>query len=323
MTRLWQCYDVGKSINPTLVEGQIEGGAMQGLGLGVLENCYPYYPSVEHRGGQFGAYLAPGMEDLPQIDTIIIENPSADGPYGAKGIGEMANNAQPPAIATAVFDAVGVWVTELPITPERVLRALQAKAAGSGEPRRERQDGRLRRRAVGEHGRHRDHVRSRRLMADSPFRSFNGVEPFPIFPGVGLHPIAGDQVFLGRVTYEPGTTVQRHSHEHTEQAMLVLEGSLTMTIGDESRELGPGDACVVNRGVEHELYSDGRRHVHRGARAGAARPHRRPRARSRPRRPERVAARRAVGRPHRVGARLTARLARDRYRHDPRSAPCR
>ena len=136
MLRLWQCYDVGTSINPTLVEGQIEGGAMQGLGLGILENCYPYYPSVEHRGGEFGSYLTPGMEDMPQIDTIIIENPSADGPYGAKGIGEMANNAQPPAIATAVFDAVGVWVTELPITPERVLRALEAKA----EPRR---DGKL------------------------------------------------------------------------------------------------------------------------------------------------------------------------------------
>jgi CO/xanthine dehydrogenase Mo-binding subunit len=131
--RLWQCYDVGLAINPTLVEGQIEGGAMQGLGLGVLENCYPYYPSAENRGGQFGAYLAPGMEQMPKIDTIIIENPSADGPYGAKGIGEMANNAQPPAIAAAVFDAVGVWVTELPITPEKVLRALQARA----EPRRE------------------------------------------------------------------------------------------------------------------------------------------------------------------------------------------
>ena len=155
VTRLWQCYDVGKSINPTLVEGQIEGGAVQGLGLGVLENCYPYYPSVEHRGGQFGSYLAPGMEDLPQIDTIIIENPSADGPYGAKGIGEMANNAQPPAIATAVFDAVGVWVTELPITPERVLRALQAKAAGRRRAEARRQDGRLRRRAVGQRGRHR------------------------------------------------------------------------------------------------------------------------------------------------------------------------
>jgi CO/xanthine dehydrogenase Mo-binding subunit len=131
--RLQQCYDVGRALNPTLVEGQIEGGAMMGLGLGVLENCYPYYPDVENRGGSFGSYLAPGMEDMPQIDTILIENPSADGPYGAKGIGEMANNPQPPAIAAAVYDAVGVWITELPITPERVLRALEARA----EPRRE------------------------------------------------------------------------------------------------------------------------------------------------------------------------------------------
>jgi CO/xanthine dehydrogenase Mo-binding subunit len=133
VTKLWQCFDVGKAINPTLVEGQIEGGAVQGLGLGVLESCYPYYPSVEHRGGQFGSYLAPGMEDLPELNTIIIENPSADGPYGAKGIGEMANNPQPPAIAAAVYDAVGVWITELPITPEKVLRALEEKR----EPRRD------------------------------------------------------------------------------------------------------------------------------------------------------------------------------------------
>jgi CO/xanthine dehydrogenase Mo-binding subunit len=135
--RLVQCFDVGRAINPTLVEGQIEGGAMMGLGLGVLETCYPYYPSVDHRGDQFGAYLAPGMEQLPEIETVLIENPSADGPYGAKGIGEMANNPQPPAIAAAVHDAIGAWITELPITPERVLRALEAKAAGGGEPRRE------------------------------------------------------------------------------------------------------------------------------------------------------------------------------------------
>ena len=94
-------------------------------------------------------------------------------------------------------------------------------------------------------------------MADSPFGTFNGVEPFAIFPTVGLHAIAGDQVFLGRATYEPGTTVKRHSHAHTEQAMLIVEGSVEMTIGDETRELGPGDTCVVNRGIEHELYSEG------------------------------------------------------------------
>ena len=92
-------------------------------------------------------------------------------------------------------------------------------------------------------------------MADSPFATFNGREPYAIFDGVGLQAIAGDQVFLGRVTYEPGTTVARHSHEHTEQVMLVLEGSVAMTIGDETKELGPGDVCVVNRGIEHELHS--------------------------------------------------------------------
>ena len=64
---------------------------------------------------------------------MIIENPSADGPFGAKAIGEMANNAQPPAIANAIFDAVGVWVTEMPATPDRVLEALDAKR----EPRRD------------------------------------------------------------------------------------------------------------------------------------------------------------------------------------------
>jgi CO/xanthine dehydrogenase Mo-binding subunit len=131
--RLVQAYDVGRAINPTLVEGQIQGGAMMGLGLGLLEAAYPYYPDVERRGAQFGTYLAPSMEDLPDVQSLILEHPSVDGPFGAKAIGEMANNAQPAAIAAAVHDAVGVWVTECPITPERVLRALEAKAG----PRRD------------------------------------------------------------------------------------------------------------------------------------------------------------------------------------------
>jgi CO/xanthine dehydrogenase Mo-binding subunit len=131
--RMVQVYDVGRAINPTLVEGQIDGGAMMGLGLALLEQAYPYYPSVEHRGGQFGSYLMPSLEDLPRLDNVILENPSADGPYGAKAIGEMANNAQPAAIASAIHDAVGVWITECPATPERVLRALEERR----EPRRE------------------------------------------------------------------------------------------------------------------------------------------------------------------------------------------
>jgi hypothetical protein len=73
------------------------------------------------------------MEDFPEIENVILENPSVDGPFGAKAIGEMANNAQPPAIAAAIHDAVGIWVTEMPATPERVLKALEAKS----EPRRD------------------------------------------------------------------------------------------------------------------------------------------------------------------------------------------
>lgn len=133
VSRLVQVYDVGRAINPTLVEGQIDGGAMMGLGLGLLEAAYPYYPSPEHRGGEFGAYLAPAFADLPQVDNVVLEHPSADGPFGAKAIGEMANNAQPAAICSAVHDAIGVWVTECPATPERVLRALEERR----EPRRE------------------------------------------------------------------------------------------------------------------------------------------------------------------------------------------
>lgn len=131
--RLIQVYDVGRAINPTLVEGQIEGGAMMGLGLGLLEESYPYYPDLEHRGEQFGSYVAPGIEDLPEFENVILENPSSLGPFGAKAIGEMANNAQGPAILSAIFDAVGVWVTQCPATPERVLRALDERR----EPRRD------------------------------------------------------------------------------------------------------------------------------------------------------------------------------------------
>ena len=77
-----------------------------------------------------------------------------------------------------------------------------------------------------------------------------------MFPGVTIHAIGGAQVMLCHVIYEPGTTVARHSHPTAEQVMWIVEGSVTVTIADETRELGPGDVVVVNRGVEHELYSE-------------------------------------------------------------------
>jgi quercetin dioxygenase-like cupin family protein len=72
---------------------------------------------------------------------------------------------------------------------------------------------------------------------------------------VGLRAIGGEQALLCHVTYDPGTTVARHSHETTEQVMWIVDGSVTMTVGEETRTLSAGDVVVVNRGVEHELHS--------------------------------------------------------------------
>jgi quercetin dioxygenase-like cupin family protein len=91
----------------------------------------------------------------------------------------------------------------------------------------------------------------------SAFRSWEGRTPFFIFPGVGVHSIGGDQVLLCRVTYEPGTTVSLHAHEQTEQVMYVAEGDITMTVEGETKTLGAGDVVVVNRGLEHELRTEG------------------------------------------------------------------
>ena len=82
------------------------------------------------------------------------------------------------------------------------------------------------------------------------------MEPQTLVPGVGLRAIGGEQVLLCHVTYEPGTTVARHSHPTAEQVMWIIEGDVTMTVGDETRTLGAGDVVVVNRGIEHELHSE-------------------------------------------------------------------
>jgi quercetin dioxygenase-like cupin family protein len=94
-------------------------------------------------------------------------------------------------------------------------------------------------------------------MSESPFGSWNGRGVHPMFPGIGLHAIGGEQVLLCRVTYQAGKSVPRHAHEHTEQVMAIVDGEVEVTIGGETRTLRPGDVCVMNRGVEHELRSPG------------------------------------------------------------------
>jgi CO/xanthine dehydrogenase Mo-binding subunit len=124
---LRSAYEIGKAINPRMVEQQIVGGAWMGMSHALYETTEPYYPDRAHGPLDFNEYLMPGPGDLPAFEGVILERPSADGPYGAKGVGEMTANSPIPAIANAIFDAVGVRVDSLPITPEKVLRGILEK----------------------------------------------------------------------------------------------------------------------------------------------------------------------------------------------------
>jgi CO/xanthine dehydrogenase Mo-binding subunit len=127
VTKLVSAYDCGKAINPLLVEGQIDGGAAGGLGAALLEELHPYYPSLDYYPTGFFSYMVPTAKDVPQLESVVVEMTSQTGPYGAKGIGEMTANSQSPASINAIYDALGVWITDLPATPEKILRALEAK----------------------------------------------------------------------------------------------------------------------------------------------------------------------------------------------------
>jgi CO/xanthine dehydrogenase Mo-binding subunit len=122
--KMISCFDVGQTINPLSVEGQMEGGAVYGLGYGlceevILDKGITLTPSLAE-------YLIPTSKDVPQVETIMIQSGGGIGPFGAKGIGEPANVPPPPALANAVCDAIGARVYDLPITPEKILKALKA-----------------------------------------------------------------------------------------------------------------------------------------------------------------------------------------------------
>lgn len=118
--RLVAAYDVGRAVNPTLVEGQIVGGAAQGLGMALMEEWNP------GRNDNLHDYLIPTIGDVPPVESILIESVDPQGPYGAKGVGEHTLVPTAPAITNAIKDAVGIRLHALPATPGRVLGALQA-----------------------------------------------------------------------------------------------------------------------------------------------------------------------------------------------------
>ncbi|MCO8145651.1 molybdopterin-dependent oxidoreductase [Rhodovulum tesquicola] len=131
---LWAAHDVGRVINPRGVEGQIEGGVVQGLGQALMEDYQTANGHPVTHG--FAKYILPTALDVPEITSILVEDPDPLSPLGAKGIGEPALVPTAPAIINAIHDAVGVRIRSLPATPEKVLAAIaekQARAAGARE----------------------------------------------------------------------------------------------------------------------------------------------------------------------------------------------
>ena len=115
--------DVGQAINPALVEGQVEGAVVQAQGYAVMED----WKTKDGRvlTDQLSTYLIPTIWDIPdKVETVLVEVPDPNGPWGARGLGELPFLTVAPAIGAAIHDATGVWVDEFPFTPERVLRAL-------------------------------------------------------------------------------------------------------------------------------------------------------------------------------------------------------
>ncbi|RWC60007.1 MAG: 2Fe-2S iron-sulfur cluster binding domain-containing protein [Mesorhizobium sp.] len=123
LLKITAAHDVGKAINPLLVEGQIEGGIAQGIGMALMEEYIPGRTENLHD------YLIPTIGDVPPIETILIEVPDPEGPFGAKGLGEHVLIPTAPAILNAIRHATGVLVTKVPATPTRIRAAIREKEA--------------------------------------------------------------------------------------------------------------------------------------------------------------------------------------------------
>ena len=119
LLKITAAHDVGRVINPLLAEGQVEGGIAQGIGLALMEEYIPGRTENLHD------YLIPTIGDVPDIETILIEIPDPEGPYGAKGLGEHVLIPTAPAILNAIRHASGAKITKVPATPERVLAAIE------------------------------------------------------------------------------------------------------------------------------------------------------------------------------------------------------
>ena len=129
--RVWIAHDIGQSINPALVMGQVEGSVYMGLGEVLMEEmAYRGNRNVVHKFPSMLEYKSPTTLEMCDVRTILVEDPDPNGPFGAKEVGQGPLLPVPPAVVNAIYDAVGVRIDEVPATPEKVLAAIRAKEQG-------------------------------------------------------------------------------------------------------------------------------------------------------------------------------------------------
>ncbi len=128
VNKVWIAHDVGRAINPVLVEGQVEGSVYMGLGEALMEE--QAFRKGLHKWPSMLEYKSPTFADMPDVRTFIVETVDPEGPYGAKEAGQGPLLPIAPALCSAVFDALGVWIDEVPVTPEKVVEALRHKDKG-------------------------------------------------------------------------------------------------------------------------------------------------------------------------------------------------
>jgi len=129
VVKVWCAHDCGRALCPTLVQGQIEGSVYMGVAEAIFEE-HVIEASGRHRGPNLLDYRIPTSLDVPEIDARIVESNDPEGPYGAKEAGEGPLHSSIPAVANAIYDAIGVRLDRLPFTPARVLRALREARDG-------------------------------------------------------------------------------------------------------------------------------------------------------------------------------------------------
>ena len=127
---IWAAHDLGRAINPLTAEAQIEGGVVQGVGFALTEQYV--WKDGKMLNPNFHDYRLPTFMDAPPMSVIFIEALDPAGPYGAKGLAEPALIPTAPAITNAIYDAIGVRIKDLPVTPEKILRALRGLEEGKG-----------------------------------------------------------------------------------------------------------------------------------------------------------------------------------------------